>query len=86
MKLFKLNGLVSPGRVNLLKYGTVCLENISDQLAEQIWKDGCPYLELTAEGRAKFFPDEAPIEVKAVNVTSSAAVTSPKTPKRKTKK
>jgi len=66
MKKFRLKGLVHPGRVNVLRFGTVELANVSDEIAEQIWKQGCPFLEPVPEFRAEFFPNQIPIEVKPI--------------------
>lgn len=65
---FILVGLKSPGRVNLPVFGTVELENISDDLAERIFKQGCRYLQPTAEYRKKLYPDEKPITVTRLNL------------------
>jgi hypothetical protein len=45
MERFRLKGIVSPGRVNLPKVGTVELASLSDEQAEKLWREGCPYLE-----------------------------------------
>jgi len=45
MKRFRLKGIVPPGRVNLPKVGTVELASLSDEQAEKLWREGCPYLE-----------------------------------------
>ena len=66
MLKFRLKGIAHPGRVNLLKIGTVELANISDELALELWKSGCRYLEPVPEYRAELFPDEIPISVKPI--------------------
>ena len=71
MKRFKLIGIASPGRVNLMEVGTIELENISDEMAEKLYKDGCPYLEPTPEGRVHLFPDEKPILVEPLTVVGN---------------
>lgn len=82
MKLFKLKGLQSPGRVNLLKIGTVELENISDAMAEQLYKDGCRYLEPTPEGRKHLFPNEKPILVEKLEVVGNPKIAKKQSPKK----
>jgi len=67
MQNFRLKGLAHPGRVDLYKIGTVELANISDKLAEEIYKSGCPYLEPTPEYRLILFPEEVPITVQKIN-------------------
>jgi hypothetical protein len=49
MERFRLKGIVSPGRVNLHGVGTVELASLSDEQAEKLWREGCPYLEPAAE-------------------------------------
>lgn len=66
MKYFKLKGIQPPGRVDIKGRGEVALENISDDLAKQLFDEGIPFLELTDVGRKKYFPNEKPIEVKKV--------------------
>ena len=63
MNNFRLKGIVFPGRVHHQKYGLINLSDLSDTLAEEIWKDGCPYLEPTPEGRKEMFPDEKEISI-----------------------
>ena len=58
--------MAHPGRVNLLKIGTVELANITDELAEKIWRNGCRYLEPTPEYYRILFPDKIAIEVKPI--------------------
>lgn len=70
MQNFRLKGLAHPGRVNLYQIGTVELANISDKLAEEIYKSGCPYLEPTPEYRKILFPEEIPITVKDIDVAA----------------
>ena len=68
MKNFKLVGMKSPGRVNLLGFGTVELENVSDQLAENIYLSGCRYLQPTAEYFPVIHPDVKPIEIRPLAI------------------
>jgi len=67
MKLFRLKGIQSPGRVDLKGHGEIALETISDKLAEKLWKEGIPYLELTDKGRKKFYPEQKPIKVNKID-------------------
>jgi hypothetical protein len=78
-KLFFLNGIASPGRVNLIGLGTVNLEDLSDDKALELYKKGCPYLAPTPEGFKILYPDAKPIQVSSIEkkVTSG---------KRRTKK
>jgi len=82
MELFRLVGLTHPGRVNVLKYGTIELANISDTVAIDLWRNGCPYLEPTDEGRKIFFPDEVKIDVEEIPEAKPPATVVNK-PKRK---
>lgn len=84
MELFRLTGLQHPGRVNVLKYGTIELANISDKVAIDLWRNGCPYLELTDEGRKIFYPNEVKIDVEEISEAEIPAA-SPKKPGRKKK-
>ena len=66
MNNFRLIGIAHPGRVNVLKYGTVELANLSDEIALEIWKRGCKYLEPLPHYREVLFPEETPIRVKPI--------------------
>lgn len=44
MKKFKLHRIKYPGRVNLPKLGTIELASISDELAQELFNKGIPYL------------------------------------------
>lgn len=70
MQLFKVIGLKPPYRVEIFEIGTVELDTITDELAEQLWRDGCPFLTPNDEGRAKFFPGQKPITVEKLNTTT----------------
>lgn len=63
-KLFALNGIASPGRVNLMKYGTVNLEDLPDEIAIEVYKSGCPFLAPLPEAYPILYPDMEPIVVK----------------------
>lgn len=45
MEKFKLKGIAHPGKVDIYKRGTVVLADISDELAQELFNEGCPYLE-----------------------------------------
>ena len=62
-RLFALNGIKSPGRVNLMKFGTVNLEDLSDDDAIEVYKSGCPFLVPLPEAMPVLYPDIAPIKV-----------------------
>ena len=81
MQKFRLKGIAHPGRVNLFRIGTVELANISDELAEQIWRDGCPFLEPEPQYRQILFPDEIPITVKNIAAQIIEAQVEPATKK-----
>ena len=61
MKNFELVGIKSPGTVNLPNLGTIDLEKIDDKKAEQLWRQGLPFLKPTPAYRKKLFPDEKPL-------------------------
>lgn len=85
MQKFRLKGIAHPGRVNLFRIGTVELANIADELAEQIWRDGCPFLEPEPEYRKELFPDEIPIEVNTI-ITEAQIVPATEKPVKGTRK
>lgn len=62
-KLFALNGIKSPGRVNLIKFGTINLDDLSDEDAIEVYKSGCPFLVPLPETIPILYPDVAPIKV-----------------------
>jgi hypothetical protein len=66
MKLFRLTGIKSPGRVDIYMVGQIDLEIISDEMAEKLWLNGCKFLTPTDEGRKKFFPDQVEIKVEPI--------------------
>ncbi|MBK6967069.1 MAG: hypothetical protein IPH20_24985 [Bacteroidales bacterium] len=71
-RLFVLTGIQSPGKVNLRTHGTVNLEDISDELAIELFKAGCPFLYPTKEYFAVLYPDGFPIcvsELKESKIT-----------------
>lgn len=87
-KLFALNGIKSPGRVNLMKFGTVNLEDLSDDDAIEVYKSGCPFLVPLPEAMPVLYPDIAPIKVqgmppdKAVKTAAKKRDRSKKTSKK----
>lgn len=62
MKKFRLKGIIAPGRIHHQKYGIINLYDVSDAIAEELWKEGVPYIEPTAEGRKMMFPREKEIK------------------------
>lgn len=62
-KLFYLNGIKSPGRVNLKDLGDVNLEDISDEMALKLFNEGCPFLVPSPEGFKVLYPDLKVISV-----------------------
>lgn len=67
-KLFNLNGIKAPGRVNLMKFGTINLEDISDDDAIELYKSGCPFLVPVPEAIPILYPDQAPIKVEDIEI------------------
>jgi hypothetical protein len=80
-KLFTLNGIKPPGRVNLMKFGTINLEDLSDEQAIEVYKSGCPFLLPTPEAMPILYPDSAPIKVE--DIVLEETETEPKPPKKK---
>jgi len=78
MELFELKGIKSPGKVDLYKHGQVELETITDEFAEQLWKDGCPFLGLTEKGMQKFFPERTSIDVTPIKIPIATKKTNKK--------
>jgi hypothetical protein len=62
-KIFKLTP-DAPARADFFKRGVLQLNDISDELALELAKEGCPYIELTPEGKELLKPAAKPIEVK----------------------
>lgn len=65
-KLFFLNGIKSPGRVNLRGLGDVNLEDLTDEQAMKLYKENCPFLVPSPEGFKLLYPEAKPIEVTAI--------------------
>jgi len=65
MKFFVIRGIVPPGRVHLHKYGLVELYSINDEFAEVLWKQKCPFIHLSDEGRIKFM-NQKPIQLHVI--------------------
>jgi len=62
MTYFTVRGIVPPGRIHHPVYGQVELFNISDDLAEKLWKEKCRFIQLSDEGRIKFL-NQKPIQL-----------------------
>jgi hypothetical protein len=73
-RLFVLTGIQSPGKVNLRRHGTVNLEEISDELAIELFKAGCPFLYPTKEYFAVLYPDGFPICVSDLEDSSITVI------------
>jgi len=56
----------SPRRADLKGRGIVQLDNLSDELAIELAKEGLSYIQLTPEGKKLLKPAAAPIEVKKI--------------------
>ncbi|MBW6490837.1 MAG: hypothetical protein K0B15_06530 [Lentimicrobium sp.] len=69
-KLFILNGIKSPGKVNLKRHGTVNLEDVSDDIAIELFKSGCPFLVPTKEYFELLYPDGMPFDVRDIEPPS----------------
>lgn len=67
MQLFDIVGIKAPYRVEVYKVGTIELDTITDELAEELWKEGFPYLTPNEAGRKKFYPGQKPITVEKLN-------------------
>ena len=65
MSIYKLKK-GSPRRADLKGRGVVQLDNLSDELAIELAKEGLSYIQLTSEGRKLLKPAAAPIEVKKI--------------------
>lgn len=64
--LFEIIGISSPGRVNIKldgRFQTINLESLPDDKLQQLYENGCHFIQPTTEGRKIIFPDEKPIEV-----------------------
>ncbi|MEI7597275.1 MAG: hypothetical protein WCK02_16115 [Bacteroidota bacterium] len=64
---FNRCNISAPGRINTKldgQFQTIAIDNLNDKQLEQLFNNGCKYVELTSEGRKKYYPDENPIEVK----------------------
>lgn len=87
-KIFKLTP-DAPARADFFKRGTIQLDSISDELALELAKEGCPYIELTAEGKKLLKPAAKPIEVKQTpkpQATTESKTEEEKKPAENTKK
>lgn len=69
MKIYKLKS-GSPTRADLKGRGVVQLDNLSDELALELHKEGLSYIELTPEGKKLLKPAAVPILVKPIKQTT----------------
>lgn len=76
MKKYRLKGISSPGTVDLFKIGKVNLEDLPEEKLDELYKNGCPFLELSPEAREAANPNEP--EIKTAEV--------PKKPKQTNKR
>lgn len=53
-------------RADFKNHGIIQLDTISDELAVELAKEGCPYIVLTREGKKLLKPAAKPIEVKKI--------------------
>lgn len=85
MGMFKVIGLLHPGKVNLFRFGTVNLCLLPDEKLLEIYRADpkIPYLQPTAEGLAVLYPNKK-IEVKPIDQEATVAVKK-QTTKKKTK-
>jgi len=59
----------SPRRADLKGRGIVQLDNVSDELAIELAKEGLSYIQLTPEGKKLLKSEAAPIVVKLIKQT-----------------
>lgn len=72
-KLFERYGINAPGKINTLLDGhfqTVRLDDLTDEKLQQLYENGCKYVQPTEYGRKKLFPNEKAIEVSPVILTN----------------
>jgi len=62
-ELFKLNGICSPGRVEVFGHGTICLEDASDEVLKDLHAKGCKFVALTEKGLKELYPLKKCIEI-----------------------
>ena len=55
MTKYQLVGLAHPGWVDIRPYGRIALANISDDLAEELFKRGVPYIEVNPDHLAEVY-------------------------------
>ena len=59
-KNFQRYGINAPGRINTKiggRFREVVLDDLSDEQLEELYNNGCKYVEPTPEGRKKLFPE-----------------------------
>lgn len=81
-KLFFLNGIKSPGLCNVRGLGEVNLEDLTDEQAIKLYKEGCPYLVPSPEGFKMLYPETAPIAVKEIKPAENKSSRKTKTGKK----
>lgn len=62
-ELFKLQNIVSPGRIEVFGHGTIVLEEAPDSLLEELFNKGCKYLQPTVKGFKTLYPNRPRIEI-----------------------
>jgi hypothetical protein len=65
MGKYVLNGISSPGRVDIFGMGVVELEKLPESVQEKLYKSGCRYLAPVPEEMLKQNPGMKKIDVKA---------------------
>jgi len=66
-KYFNIEGIQKPGRCQIVQFGIVKLFEADDEMLWKIYKQGfCQYLQLTAAGHKKYFPERKVIKTEAI--------------------
>ncbi len=60
MKNFELHRIKHPGRVNLPRLGTIDLALVSDELAQELYDKGLPYLKPKGKSKGQPSPVDDP--------------------------
>jgi hypothetical protein len=82
-ELFKLNGIGSPGRIEIFGHGTICLEDATDDVLKALHEKGCKFIVPTEKGLKELYPDRKVIEI---SETPFVVKPTPKEPSKKTSK
>lgn len=61
--LFKLNGICSPGRIEVFGHGTICLEDANDEVLKELHAKGCKFIAPTEKGLKELYPLKKCIEI-----------------------